>query len=689
MYKVCIDTGGTFTDCVVSDAGGALSEFKSPSTPPNFSQGVMDVLEEAAAAHSSGLQQFLHDTEYIIHGTTAATNALVTRNVARTAMITTQGFRDILEMRRSLKIETHSMYEAFIPPYEPIVPRRLRFVVEEETLPSGEIVKPVNADELKQVIARIKAADCQSVAICFINSYMNDANEKFAAQICKQELPETFICFSSDILPKMGEYERESTCVICACLGPIVNDYMRSLESSLKAAGFQGQLHIIQANQYAQSVEAVLRKPAYLMGSGPAAAPAGAAFLGTFIGRQNFITADMGGTTLDSALVIDGQVLLTPGMWIKDDRLGFKVVDVNSIGAGGGSIGSINALGLLQVGPQSAGADPGPVCYGKGGQDPTVTDAAAILGYLNAENFWGGKMKLDVARARESLLPISEKLEMSIEASAEAMLATVCSNMADGISEISTRRGFDVREFALLAIGGGGGLCGVAIAEILGVDDIIVPKFSSSFSAWSMFALDMGRDYLRSYFSHATTCDIALMNQLFSDMMQEAFADFQALYVSDQDVIFEKSLDARYADQYHELEMPLPQGEITEAHIRNLDAAFHGKHEELFTFSMDWVPVEIRNLRLIARVKAEKKALPFLAQGTEDPAAALRDRRECFFQGGFRMTVIYDGALLKAGNLFSGPSIIEEPTTTVVIPEGFQCRVDDYGNYIIRKNSHG
>jgi N-methylhydantoinase A len=487
----------------------------------------------------------------------------------------------------------------------------------------------------------------------------------------------------------MGEYERESTCVICACLGPIVNNYMRSLESSLKEAGFQGQLHIIQANQYAQSVEAVSRKPAYLMGSGPAAAPAGAAFFGTLIGRQNFITADMGGTTLDSALVIDGQVLLTPGMWIKDDRLGFKVVDVSSIGAGGGSIGRINALGLLQVGPQSAGADPGPVCYDKGGQEPTVTDAAAILGYLNPENFWGGKMKLDVARARESLLTISEKLKMSIEASAEAMLATVCSNMADGISEISTRRGFDVREFALLAIGGGGGLCGVAIADILGVEDIIVPKFSSSFSAWSMFALDMGRDYLRSYFSHTTDCDIVAVNQLFSDMMQEAFSDFQALNVSDQDVIFEKSIDARYAGQYHELEMPLPPGEITAVHIRNLGAEFHGKHKELFTFSMDWVPVEIRNLRLIARVKAQKRALPRLAQDTVDPATALKGRRECFFRGDFKMTAIYDGAHLKSGNLLEGPSIIEEPTTTVVIPEGFQCRVDNYGNYMVRKNHHG
>jgi N-methylhydantoinase A len=685
MYKVCIDTGGTFTDCVVLDKRGSLSEFKSPSTPPDFSQGVMNVLGEAAASYEKSLGQFISETELIVHGTTAATNALVTRNVARTAMITTKGFRDILEMRRSLKIETHSMYEAFIPPYDPIVPRYLRFVVEEETLPSGEITKPVDVHELREVIAKIKSEKCEAVAVCFINSYVNSENERIATEICKKELPDAFISCSSDILPKMGEYERESTCVMCACLGPVVGNYMRNLEDSLKKAGFDGELLIMQANQYVQSVEAVLRKPAYVMGSGPAAAPAGAAFLGTMTGKKNFITADMGGTTFDSALVINNGVILTPGMWLGDDRLGFKAVEVSSIGAGGGSIGALNALGLLQVGPRSAGADPGPVCYGKGGSEPTVTDAAVILGYIPADNFWGGKMKLNVGDAKASLKTIADRLEMSVEQAAEAMMTTVSSNMADGISEISTRRGFDVREFTLLAIGGGGGLCGAEMADLLGIREVMVPKFSSSFSAWSMFAMDMGRDYLRSYIATTNDADIEKMNQLYEDMMLEARKEFKALNVSQQDVIFEKSADVRYTGQYHEIEMPLPSEEIAPKDIDALDREFHKRHEALFTFSMEWVPAEIRNLRLIAKVKATKMALPRIETGTEDASGALKRKRECFFNGKFRETSIYDGAQLKAGNVLLGPSIIEEPTTTVVIPDGFNCGVDEYGNYLLRK----
>jgi N-methylhydantoinase A len=685
MYRVCIDTGGTFTDCVVLDDKGGLREFKSPSTPLDFSKGVMDVIQEASTAYEKSLKQFLGETEFIMHGTTTATNALVTRNVARTAMITTKGFRDILEMRRSLKIETHSMYEAFIPPYEPIVPRHLRFVVEEETLPTGDISKPVDPDELKKIIEKIRAENCQAVAVCFINSYINNENEMRATEICKKELPHVFVYCSSDILPKMGEYERESTCVMCACLGPVVDDYMRNLEDSLKKAGFIGQLLIIQANQYAQSVEAVLRKPAYIMGSGPAAAPAGASFLGTVIGKKNFITADMGGTTLDSALVIDNKVILAPGMWIGDDRLGFKVVEVGSIGAGGGSIGSLNALNLLQVGPRSAGAEPGPVCYDRGGSEPTVTDAAVVLGYIPADNFWNGRMKLKIDAARASLKEIASKLNMSIEQAAEAIMTTVSSNMADGISEISTRRGFDVRDFSLLAIGGGGGLCGAVMADLLGINEVVVPQFSSSFSAWSMFTLDRGRDYIRSYIAITKAADVERVNHLFEDMMKEAREELMALNISEKEVVYEKSADVRYAGQYHEIEMPLPSAEIMAEDIAAMEKAFHKRHETLFTFSMEWVPAEMRNLRLIATVPSQKMVIPRIEKMTEDASGARKRNRACFFHGDFRKTAIYDGAELKAGNVLMGPSIIEEPTTTVVIPGGFHCTVDQFGNYVLRK----
>jgi len=685
MYKVCVDIGGTFTDCVVLDDEGNLFEFKAPSTPTDFSMGVLDALEEAAAAYSKTREGFVGEIELIVHGTTVATNALVTRNVARTAMITTEGFRDIIEMRRSLKIETKSMYEAFIPPYDPIVPRYLRFTVDEETRYTGEITKPLNEDEVKNVIEKIRKEGVEAVAICFINSYANPENERKAAQICERELPDVFVTYSSEILPKMGEYERESTCVISACVGPVVSRYMLSLEERLKEAGFKGQLLIMQANQYTQSVSAVKRKPVYLMGSGPAAAPAGGAYLGNILGESNLITVDMGGTTLDASLIKDGEVALAAGKWLGDERVGVKVVDVNSIGAGGGSIAWIGPLGLLRVGPQSAGAEPGPVCYTKGGEEPTVTDAAVILGYIPSDYFWGGKLKLDVDLAKSAVKKIADRMSMTIEQAAQAIFTTVNSNMANGVSEISTRKGYDVRDFSLLAFGGGGPLCGAFIAGLLDMQKVIVPKFAASFSAWSMFSLDIGRDYVRSYISPLSSASPDAMNQLYQEMVAEALTEFEVLGVSKQDIIVSKYADVHYHGQYHEVEMGLNAGEIASRDIEQLAEEFHQRHEELYTFSMPWVPIELRNLRLIAKVGVQKIEVKKIAAGTKDASEALKRKRPCFFNGGYVDAPIYDSAKLKSGNIIPGPAVVEEPVTTLVIPEGFNCSIDEYGNYILRR----
>ncbi len=683
MFRVCIDTGGTFTDTEVLDAEGDLREFKAATTPEDFSLGVLDTLKEASAFYGMPLDRFLQQTELIIHGTTVSTNALVQRKLARTAMITTRGFRDILEIRRSLKIETKSMYEAFIPPYEPIVPRYLRFTVEEKTRADGEIVKPVNEDELAEVLKRIEKEGVEAVAVCFINSYANPQNEVRAAELCKRHFEGVYVTYSSDILPKMGEYERMSTAVVSASVGPIVSRYLNGLDARLKESGFKGQLLIVQANQYLQSVSPIVRKPVFLTGSGPAAGPAGAVRLGALIGESNFLVGDMGGTTWDASVVRDGRVSLKAGYWLKDDRLGIKVADVVSIGAGGGSIGWINPLGLLQMGPQSASADPGPACYGRGGTEPTTTDAALVLGYLNPDNFNGGKIKLDVELARRAVAKVAEPLGMSLEDAAQAMFVTVNSNMADCIAEISTRKGYDVRDFALLASGGGGPLCGVLVAHELGIRKTVVPRFAASFCAWSMFFLDIGRDYLRSYLAVATKADPDAMNALFDDMLEEAMADFRDFKVSREDLVLEKSVDVRYAGQYHMLEIKLPHTAVTRKDIEDLVHEFHQKHRETYTFSLPWVAVELRNLRLTAKIKSPGIPLKKRPVGTGDASGALIDRRRCYFDGRWVDTPIYDGAALEAGNVIAGNAIIEEATKTTVIPEGYICRVDEYGNFII------
>jgi N-methylhydantoinase A len=688
MFKVCIDTGGTFSESMVLDNKGELHEFKTATTPYDFSVGVLNTLIEASNYYKLTLEQFLKQTEWIVHGTTVSTNALVQRKLARTAMITTKGFRDIIEMRRSLKIETKSMYDAFIPPYEPIVPRYLRFTVEEKTKADGTIIKAVDVNELKQVIEQIKKEKVEAIAICFINSYANPENEIKAYEICKEVLEDNiFVTYSSDILPKMGEYERESTCVVSASVGPIVKRYLGDLEIKLKNYGFTGQLFIVQANQYVQSVAAIIRKPVYLTGSGPAAGPAGAVQLGKLIGERNFLVGDMGGTTWDASLVKNAQVSLKSGDWLKDDRIGIKVADVISIGAGGGSIGWLNPLGLLQVGPQSASSDPGPACYGKGGQEPTVTDAAVILGYLNPDNFCGGKIKLDVELARKAMKKVAEPLKMSLEEAAQAMFTTVNSNMADCIAEISTRKGYDVRDFNLLSVGGGGPLCGAFVADLLGMKKTVIPRFSASFCAWSMFFLDVGRDYLRSYITRIDAADPGEMNSLYEDMIKEAVQDFEALRLVQKDLIVERSADIKYKDQYHVLEIKLPETRITKKDIEQSRETFHQTHKELFTFSLPWVPIEIVNLRLTAKIKAQNIPIKKIAAGTSNPREALLRVKECNFNNKMVKTPIYDGLKLKSGNIIPGNAIIEEKTTTTVLPDNTVCTVDDYGNYIIERKA--
>ncbi len=683
MYRVCIDTGGTFTDCVVLDGEGQLHQFKAPTTPGDFSEGVLNTIVDAAAYFGLSTRELLQQTEWLVHGTTVSTNALVQRKLSPTALITTKGFRDIIEMRRSAKIETHSMYEAYIPPYEPLVPRRLRFTVSEMTKASGEIVTPLDEDELRAVLKRIKEQKIEALAVCFINSYANSANEIRAAEICAQELPGVFISCSSLLLPKMGEYERESTCVINAAVGPIVNKYLTKLESSLREAGFDNQLLVVQANQFVQSVDAVIAKPVYLTGSGPAAGPAGAAYLGETIGEDNFIIGDMGGTTWDASLVKDRKVSLKVGEWLNDDRLGIKVADVMSVGAGGGSIAWIDPLGLLRVGPQSASAMPGPACFGRGGTEPTVTDAAVILGYIDPDNFNGGRLKLQPELSRQAMSKIADVLHMNIEEAAGAVFTTVNHTMADATAEISTHKGYDVRDFSLLAIGGGGPLCGPSVAQILGVRRTIVPRYASAFCAWSMFFLDIGRDYVRSSLARTDKADVALVNRLYRDMADEALRDVEAFHVGIDDLVVEKSAEVRYQGQYHVLEIKLPDHEITDDDIRDMEKRFHVLHEELFTFSLPWVPLEMINLRVTAKIASVKVPIPRREMASVDASKALIATKECYFGGECAPVPVYDGEKLESGNVIHGAAIIQEPTVTTVIPSHSVCAVDAFGNYII------
>jgi N-methylhydantoinase A len=434
-------------------------------------------------------------------------------------------------------------------------------------------------------------------------------------------------------------------------------------------------------------VAEAVRKPVYLLNSGPAAGPSGSVFLGKFMDKQNFVTIDMGGTSLDIGFVKDGVFKLSESRWIDEEMTAIKMVDITTIGSGGGSFAWFDSMNLLRVGPKSVGADPGPACYSKGGIEPAVTDADLILGYIPEDYFLGGSIPLNIAKGKTAVGKVAERLHMTVEEAAHAIFAVVNSNMADAISVVTTKNGHDVRDFTLFAFGGAGPTHAVFLAEALGIPEIIIPPFASSFCAWSMYSLKIGRDYLCPYITSSEVADIDTINKLYRDMIERALSELKSFGAGKQDIEINKYMEFRYRSQFHDVEVAdVPDGDLSINDFNAVVEAFHRRHEELYSFSLQYYDVELRSLRIIAKVKQNTGiTIKELESGTKDPSNALKRERACFFDSGFIKTQVYDSEKLKAGNLVIGPAIIEVPTTTVVIPKYYGCHVDKYGNYLIRR----
>jgi N-methylhydantoinase A len=682
--RVCIDVGGTFTDCLVMDESGLLQKFKAPTTPRNPSLGFMDAMKKAARHYQADINEFLGQIEVLVHGTTLATNILLTSRGARAGMITTQGFRDSIEIRRGIKPVDVSLYNLFIPPNEPLIPRWHRIGVEERTLADGKILTPLNEAQVRTAAQTLTADGVESIAICFLHSYANPMNERRAAEICRDVAPQAFVSTSHETLPVWREFERFNTTAVGAYVGPSVARYLGSLEQVLKESGFRGTFLMMLANGLVQNVAECVRRPVFLLHSGPAAAPSGAAHLGRHLGDDDLLSIDMGGTSFDICLVNKGEIPTTTEHWENDQRVAIKMVDIASIGAGGGSIASIDSLGLLRVGPASAGADPGPACYGRG-SDATVTDANLLLGYVPADYFLGGEMKLDLDASRNAMAPLAGQLGTGELAIAESIFRTVNANMANKITEVSTKRGYDVRKTVMIAGGGGGPIHAGFIADALGIRKVVVPPVAALYSAFGMFAMDIGQDYARSFVTRVKSADIGALNGIYEEMEAEAIASFRGHGVDTKAIVFKRTADLRYVGQFHEVETDVPNGTLGLDTVEAAAGAFARKHEELYTFAMPWKPVEILTLRLKATTPSVPFTLPQVAQGSGDPAGAFKRRRNCRFNGRDVDTPIYDGEKVLAGNVISGPAIIEETTTTVVIPDAFVCSVDRYKNYILTR----
>jgi len=699
MYRVSVDVGGTFTDCLVLGEEGELKQFKSPTTPQDPSLGFLACLEKAAKDFHRPLAAFLADVDLLIHGTTLATNTLINENGAKTGLITTKGFQDVIEIRRGYKNIRASMYNVFVPPYKPLVPRRHRLEVEERVLDSGEVLTPLNEEEARAAVAKLKEAGMESLAVCFLHSYANPQHERRAAEIAREVFnaprqargvvsPSNhggYVTASHDILPVWREFERFSTTVVSAYVGPVVERYLNALVKRLEESGFKKNLLLMLSSGLVETVAHCVPRAVLLIGSGPAAAPAGAAYIGESTGRRSLISIDMGGTSLDVCLIRDGEIPTTTESWVGEERVAIKMVDIHSAGAGGGSIAWIDSLGLLRVGPHSAGAEPGPACYGKGGKEPTVTDADLLLGYVPADFFLGGEIQLAHDKAEEAVKKIAQPLGMTVAQAAQAIFTMVNSFMADQITEVSTKRGYDVRDFALVVGGGAGPVHGAAIAELLSIPVVLIPSVAAAYSAFGMFAMDVGRNYARSYICGAKNIDIEKANRLYDEMEAEAVAGFRANGIAPEQVVFRRSAEMRYSGQFHEVEVELSGAALTAQQLEATVNEFHRQHEKLYTFRMPWKAAEFLTFRLRATAPRAPFHLRQIEEGGPDGASAIKRRRRCWFDGQEVDTPVYDGARLLAGARFSGSAIIEETTTTVMIPARFDCAVDQWKNYLLTR----
>lgn len=684
-HRIGIDVGGTFTDFLLLDARGGTRPHKVLSTPDDPSRAVLQGLAELAGQVDRPLGDFLDEVGLIVHGTTVTTNAVLTGRTARTGLLTTHGFRDALQMRRGVR---EAFYDNKFTAPEALVPRRLRLPVRGRIAVDGSELEPLSLDDVEQALEVFARQQMEAVAICFLHAHANAAHEEAAARLVEQRLPAAYLSVSSRVLPQLRFYERTSTTVLNAAVGPILRRYLDSLQQRLADAGFRGVLRIMQSNGGVTSARAVSELAASTLLSGPAAAPtAGLTAIGPD-GGDRFITMDMGGTSFDAAMVIDGAPAITTSATVNRYALALPSMDIATIGAGGGSIGWIDH-GLLRMGPASAGAAPGPACYGRGGNEPTCTDANLLLGYLSADFFAGGRLRLDAEAARAAIEQrIAQPLGLDPIRAAHGMVHVMNVNMASAIREISVQKGWDPREFPLVCAGGAGAIHAAMIARELDIRRVLVPREASIFCASGMLHSDLKHDFVRS---HAMTlvdgADPAPLNALADAMLAEADAVLSAESIDSDRRRFTLSLDLRYLGQYHEVTVEVPIGALKQGDWPTLRNAFHDRHDQLYGYALreENTPVELVSLRLSAIGETWKPVQRLQTPGDRSADHALKGRRDVWQpeREAFASTPVYDGDQLHCGNRIDGPAIVEQVTTTVFVPRGFRLTVDALGGFLL------
>ena len=678
-YHIAADVGGTFTDIFIYDEeGGEVLLSKCPSTPGNPALGVLAALDKSGVDISS--------TVFFSHGTTVGTNALIQRKMARTGLITSQGFRDLLEIRRGNKLE---LWDAYDDVASSPIPRRDRAEVVERVNFQGEIIQPLDEKGLRKVVRAFKRKGIESIAVCFLSSYINGANERRAKEIILEEYPDAYVCISSDILPEIFEFERTSTTVINACLAPIVSDYLKDMVQILREKGYRHDILVMHSAGGVMTAERAADFAARLTNSGPAAGAAAGAYFAKLCGFDNAITFDMGGTSADVSLTYRGETRITREWAVEFGYpIVFPCVDMVSIGAGGGSVAWIDEGGSLRNGPQSMGADPGPACYSKGGTEPTNTDADLILERLDPQMFLGGEMRVDKEEARRAIQKkIADPLGYSPVEAADAIIRIANANMIDAIRLISVRKGYDPREFVLVGFGGAGPLHCAHLAQELEIPTVIIPPWPGMTSALGCLLVDLRHDFSKTIIMSTRNPDISRLEEELCGLEKEAAERLLEEGLPEDRIRILRYLDLQYVGQWRSLTVvcphPLNGDSIEEACFR-----FHQEHEREYMYSRPDQEVEIHGLRVSGlgmTRKPELKRLPGKRVGLE---RALKGRKKVYFSesGGFTETAIYNRAELSTGVLLEGPTILEQMDSTVVVPPGMKARVDDYLNLIIDVN---
>ncbi|MGB6066788.1 MAG: hydantoinase/oxoprolinase family protein [Desulfomonilaceae bacterium] len=682
-YKIGIDVGGTFTDFLLTRSDGQSRTYKVLTTPKDPSVATMQGIHEMAQDEGAALKDFLAAVDVIVHGTTVTTNAVLTYRGAKTGLLTTKGVRDALEMRRGIREEQYNnRYTNVVP----LVPRYLRLPVSGRLDYAGNEITPLDEEELRFRTEFLKKNGVEAVAICFMNSFANREHEQQAARIVRELMPDAYLSASTDVLPSIRFYDRVSTTVLNAYVGPILRRYLQSLLKKLDDAGFPNILLIMQSNGGVISPDFALDHAATTLLSGPAGGPVAGI---VYAGIQNYrdcITMDMGGTSFDCALIKDATPFSTNVGEINRLRLALPMLNVVTIGAGGGSIGWIDDGGLLRMGPQSASSDPGPASYGLGGEEPACTDADLVLGYLDPDFFAGGRMPLHADRAKRAIeAKIAKPMGYDLYEAAAGMYQVINVNMASAVREVAVKHGQDPRDFPLVVAGGAGPNHACMIALELENPVLIVPRESSIFCAAGMLMSDLRHNFVRTYAVNLQDADPLVFGRLFDEMKTEGKQLLISEGIGESSIEYHYSLDLRYVKQYHEVGVTVTAQEVDKFDILSMARRFHPAHNALYGYSLEdqGTPIELINMRLVCIGKTDKPQFQGQEYAGEDPSHAYKKTRNVYLplQKVFREVSVFDGLALEFGNHIEGPAIIEQVNTTTFVAPEFNVLTDRFGSF--------